>query len=57
MANSAVLATDLKVVILADTLAVEPTTAGRVVAEGKTLSVIDVQRDPAGATWEIQARG
>ena len=31
MANSAVLASDLKVVLLADTLAVEPTTSGRVV--------------------------
>ena len=56
VANSTVLASDLKVVILAETLAVEPTTSGRVVVDGKTLSIMDVRSDPAGATWEIQAR-
>ena len=42
--------------ILAKTLKVEPETTGRVVVDGKTLSVVDVRRDPAGATWELQAR-
>jgi hypothetical protein len=47
---------DLRVVILADTLAVEPTTAGRVVVESKAPAIVEVRSDPAKATWELQAR-
>ena len=55
--RSLVRATDRKVVVLADTLAVQPNETGRVVVDGETLSVVSVRSDPARATWEIQARG
>jgi hypothetical protein len=54
--KTVVQAGDLRVFVLAETLAVTPETTGRIVVDGRTLSIIDVRRDPAGATWELQAR-
>ena len=50
-------ATDARVMIIAGSLAIEPTTSDRVTVNGVTYTVIvGVKRDPAGATWELQAR-
>lgn len=59
--SSGIPATDRKVIILAKSLLaggveLAPKRGDRVVAEGRTYDVIEVKRDPAGATWEIQAR-
>ena len=54
--RSLVEATDRKVVVLADTLAVQPSETGRVVVDGESLSIASVRSDPARATWGIQAR-
>lgn len=50
-------ATDVRVMIIAGSLDVEPTTSDRVTVNGVTYAVIvSVKRDPAGALWELQAR-
>lgn len=51
---------DRKVVLLGKTIsngAVVPTPGDRVTIEGATYDVIRVDRDPAGATYALQARG
>jgi hypothetical protein len=58
---SGIPATDRKVVLLAKSLLASgaeltPKRGDRVTAEGRTYDVIEVGRDPAGATWELQAR-
>lgn len=47
---------DVKVVIIANTLAIEPMPTDTVTARGKTYNVITVSADPALALYELQAR-
>lgn len=56
LASSLVEANDRKVVVVADSLDVEPDETGRVVVSGRSLAVVSVRSDPLRATWEIQAR-
>ncbi len=50
---------DRKVLILGATLpaGVVPVPGDRVISEGVTYSVVNVSRDPAAATYTLQARG
>lgn len=45
-----------KFIILADGLDAIPDTNDTLTFEGETLSVIAVNRDPAGATWIVETR-
>jgi hypothetical protein len=56
IAASAVQANDVKVMVLATTLDITPTTADRVSVRGVSYSIISVSTDPAGALFELQAR-
>lgn len=47
---------DRKVMVLSTTLATTPTTNDQVVIEGEAFAIKRISRDPAGATWELQAR-
>lgn len=49
---------DRKVVVLGASIAGGqiPTKGDQIIAEGRTLEVVDVKRDPAGATYECQCR-
>lgn len=47
---------DVKILLLAATLSIEPTTADKVVARGVTYAIVDVSTDPARAVWTLQAR-
>jgi hypothetical protein len=47
---------DVKVVIVATSLEIDPQPGDTVTAKGKTYSAISVSADPAGATWSVQAR-
>ena len=47
---------DVKVVIIATTLAIEPSVGDSVTARGKSYSVLKVSADPALALYELQAR-
>ena len=55
-AGGNILESDVKVLILAPTLAIEPVPGDSVTIDGKTYSVVTVSTDPAGALWEVQAR-
>lgn len=49
---------DRKILLLASSApGVTPKPGDRIVAEGVTYVVIDIKRDPADATWQLQARG
>lgn len=54
--NTLIQAGDVKVVVLATTLATVPTTADKITTRGVTRSIVSVERDPAGATFTLQAR-
>lgn len=54
--NTLIVTGDVKVLILASTLAITPTTSDTVTIRGTTYSVIDVSTDPAQALWVLQAR-
>lgn len=54
--NTLIQAGDVKVVVLATTLATTPTTADKITTRGVTRSIVSVERDPAGATWTCQVR-
>ncbi|MCT8999121.1 hypothetical protein [Chelativorans intermedius] len=47
---------DVRVFIIASSLAIEPTTADTISLAGVSHSIVSVKRDPAGALWEVQAR-
>jgi hypothetical protein len=47
---------DIKVVVVANTLAIEPEPGDQVTIRGKTYRVFDVSADPALALYELQAR-
>jgi hypothetical protein len=49
-------ANDRKVIIVASSLDIVPTTAETVTIRGATYSIIRVALDPAGAVYEMQAR-
>ena len=53
---SGVPATDRKITILAASTTVVPAQGDRITIEGNTYDAIAVSRDPATATYEIQAR-
>ena len=56
--NSFVQRGDRKLLLLAASApGVAPKPGDRAVAEGVTYVVIDVKRDPADATWQLQVRG
>lgn len=56
--NSFVQRGDRKILLLASSApGVTPKPGDRIVAEGVTYVVIDIKRDPADATWQLQARG
>ena len=56
--NSFVQRGDRKLLLLAASApGVVPKPGDRAIAEGVTYVVIDVKRDPADATWVLQARG
>lgn len=56
LANSLIQAGDVKVIVLATTLEVEPTTADKITTRGVARSIVSVERDPARATWTCQCR-
>lgn len=58
LANSLILASDTKIIVVATTLTMPspPVPGDRVTAKGATYSVIDVSSDPALATYTLQAR-
>jgi hypothetical protein len=47
---------DRKVVILADSLAIEPALTDAVTVRGSTYTIVSIASDPAHATWTLQAR-
>jgi hypothetical protein len=53
-AGTLIEASDVKVVIVAKTLAIKPTPADTVKVRGKTYSIVNVSADPAVALWELQ---
>jgi hypothetical protein len=53
---SGVPATDRKIVILAASTTIVPKHHDRVTIEGKTYDIVAVGKDPALATYELQAR-
>lgn len=55
-AGSLIQAGDVRVIIVANSLAVEPVAGDRITVRGKTYSAVSVAADPALATWQIQAR-
>lgn len=54
--GSLILSTDTRVMIVAASLDIEPTTADTLTISGVTYSIISVKRDPAGACWDVQCR-
>lgn len=57
IANSLVTANDLKIAIVANTLATNPQPGDKITSRGKTYTVGDyVKTDPARALWECQAK-
>jgi hypothetical protein len=54
--DTIILAGDVKIVIVAKTLDIEPVPGDTVTARDKTYSVINVSADPALALYELQAR-
>lgn len=47
---------DVKIIIIADTIEIEPAAGDQVTVRGKTYTAISVEADPAKATWAIQGR-
>lgn len=56
LVNTTILATDVKVMIVATTLAIEPAPSDHVTVRGDGYTVISVSADPARAIWQLQAR-
>lgn len=48
--------TDWRIVILASSIGITPTTSDKVLVEGQSLNIVSVRRDPAGAIFDVQAR-
>jgi len=55
-AGTLIEASDVKVVIVAKTLAIGPSPADTVRVRGKRYSIVNVSADPALALWELHAR-
>ena len=49
-------ATDVKAFVILSSLDMTPSTTDRLVANGTTYTIANVQRDPADACWIVQAR-
>lgn len=56
LASSLVERGDVKIIIIATSIAIVPDTGDRVTVRGKTYSVLNVSADPALATYTLQAR-
>jgi len=56
LASSLVERGDVKIVIIANSIAIVPVAGDRVMVRGKTYSVLNVSADPALATYTLQAR-
>lgn len=56
LASGLVERADVKIVIIATSIAIVPDTGDRVTVRGKTYSVLNVSADPALATYTLQAR-
>lgn len=54
--NTNILASDVKVMILAPTLDIDPNTAATITVKGQTLAIVKGALDAAGALWVVQAR-
>lgn len=54
--NTAIIATDIKVFVVASSLDIVPTTADTLTLNGIVYTIVNVSADPAGACWVIQAR-
>jgi hypothetical protein len=54
--NSSISASDIKVLVLAPTLDIEPSVADTLTINSRTYAIISVSTDPAQALWEVQAR-
>lgn len=54
--NTLIAAGDVKVLILAATLDITPTTADKVTIRGTEYAIVDVSTDPATAVWTLQCR-
>ncbi|SDJ34082.1 hypothetical protein SAMN05216338_104665 [Bradyrhizobium sp. Rc2d] len=54
--DSAVQINDRKAFVLCSSLDITPTTADQFKSGGVSYVIVNVQRDPAGAAWVIQAR-
>lgn len=55
-ASAGIPANDRRIIILASTLGAEPQVGHTIHAEGRDWQIVALGRDPAGATWEAQAR-
>lgn len=56
LASGLVERADVKIIIIATSIAIVPDTGDRVTVRGKTYSVLNVSADPALATYTLQAR-
>lgn len=56
LASGLVERTDVKIIVIANSIAIVPAAGDRVTARGKTYSVLNVSADPALATYTLQAR-
>lgn len=54
-AGSLIQAGDVRVIIIANSIDIEPVAGDRITVRGKTYAAITVQADAAVATWQIQA--
>ena len=54
--NTLIQAGDVKVLLLATSLAITPTAGDKVTIRGVAYNIIDVSTDPAKAVWVLQAR-
>jgi hypothetical protein len=54
--NTLIAAGDVKVLVLAATLDIAPTTADKVSIRGTEYAIVDVSTDPATAVWTLQCR-
>lgn len=47
---------DVRIIIVVSSLAITPGTSDKITIGGATYSIISVRRDPAGTTFDVQAR-
>ncbi len=47
---------DAKIIVMRDGMSVEPTTSDQITLDGVLWAIIRIDRDAAGAAWELQGR-